>query len=347
MKISEMLKREDFYSISEKTLHDYYGQQDKRTILYVYPKINAITTCKPSKDVKKYLLNEFALRSIVKRILAKSYVRMCLSSSGLLSDRKIVIDAEISDATLIYPCNKKYRIFDFVNKYVGVMAKARFDTHDLVHEIEFRRRTDNPPFVPKIIDSNDCGYRESIIDGSPLARISDHKEFLTLKEEAYQELRKYYQKYDSIVDAKEYILELQNRISLLMGVKSNNVHFLNDLVQILSVFACEFEKITIGFSHGDLQAGNIWVTNGERKIYIIDWESWGTRSVWYDYDTLFNDLRPGGISCYLNKDIAKNQKAVVLLEDIIFQLNELNSLPLNYGNAKFLNYIQRIHDWLD
>ena len=71
MKIDAMVIRENFYSINEKTLENYYknvfGQDLKISTgkpldfskIVIYPKINAIVTRTPSKKVLKYVFSEF------------------------------------------------------------------------------------------------------------------------------------------------------------------------------------------------------------------------------------------------------------------------------------------------
>ena len=86
---------------------------------------------------------------------------------------------------------------------------------------------------------------------------------------------------------------------------------------------------------------NIWVENGSDKLYIIDWESWSLRSLWYDRATLYEDLRrTDGIAQY-----AKRRDLVhttVLLEDVIFRLTELTTLPYDYGCKEFDAYIKTL-----
>ena len=73
MKIDAMREREDFYSINEKTLEDYYNKVFAYDLkistcnasvfkhVFVYPKINAIVTRFPSRKVLKYIFAEFRI----------------------------------------------------------------------------------------------------------------------------------------------------------------------------------------------------------------------------------------------------------------------------------------------
>ena len=74
MKISFMLKREDFYKINENTLEKYYQNSKNEKRLYIYPELNAIVTARPSKMVRNYLYTEFRVSgSPLKRLLVRIY----------------------------------------------------------------------------------------------------------------------------------------------------------------------------------------------------------------------------------------------------------------------------------
>ena len=101
------------------------------------------------------------------------------------------------------------------------------------------------------------------------------------------------------------------------------------------------ETITITLSHGDLQPGNVWVDK-DGKIFIIDWESWNQRSIWYDKAVMFGNIRSKGLSEYIKSNDINTQTAIVCLEDIIFRLTELYNLPLDYGEKDFNIYIKSL-----
>lgn len=345
MKISYMLKREDFYNINEKTLQKYFVKNEGKTSLYIYSHLNAIVTISPAKEVKDYLLCEFSVRSnVIKRLLVATYVKLCLCSRGLLASKKICVDAIVKNNVLIYPCNRKYRIFDFDMRVVDVVIKDGFCNDNLLHEIEFRNRKNLPAFVPNMVSVVEEGYREAIIDGKPLARIEEKYEIY--RDDAYKQFLAFALEKGRAVNAKEYARQLANTIGKLAIKKVERKELLSKVVMKLRDFVKEQEEIALCFSHGDLQPGNIWVENGSGKIYIIDWESWGERSVWYDKSTLYYELRMG-VEKYLQKEININEKIVVLLEDLVFQLNELNNLPLDFGKEQFDVYLDKLDSWLE
>ncbi len=343
MKISEMLLREDFYEINKETLTKFFGEGANGETLYIYPQLNAIITKRPSKEVKSYLYNEYKVRgNFIKALIVKVYVFACLNSYGLLAQRKINIPNEMTAKKLIYPCNKKYRIFDFEDNTVSVIPKCGFPTRDLEREIEFRSNN-QASFIPGLASFSEKKYTENIIDGLPLARITDN--FESRCEQAVATLEKYAEKTENIFEknSKEYLVELKNQIEKFKNKESKNFdkNALDSVVSELAEFV-EDESITLTLSHGDLQPGNVWIDkNG--KIFIIDWESWNQRSVWYDRAIMFENIRSKGLGEYLKSNPKTTKTAIVCLEDIIFRLNELFNLPFDYGEKEFDTYIKSLN----
>lgn len=346
MKISQMLEREDFYTINKRTLEKYWLEQvndAEKTNLYIYPHLNAIVTSAPTKEILEYLLCEYSIRSsIIKRLLIKLYVYISLKSKGILASKMLAINAHIENDMLIYPCNKKYRIFNFKRKTVSVIVKDGFSDSDLRHEIAFRSREDLPSFVPEFVCSDEHSYEETIIDGRPLARISDG--FEEYRNQAYKLLKQYGDSQTETRNANEYARILADNIYQLLEYKAHNKEIVNEIVERLLEVIPDSREVQLTFSHGDLQPGNIWVENKNDHIYIIDWESWGIRSEWYDYDILYHNLRPDGLSKYFSIYVPEMRRAIVLLEDLIFQLKELNSLPKDFGQENFEAYCNQLQE---
>lgn len=344
MKITEMLQRENFYQINRDTLAAYYGNRGTKGRLYIYPKLNAIVTKHPSKAVMQYLLTEYEVRgSAAKRLAVQTYVRLCLNSFGLLADKHVELKHCATPDTLIYPCNRKYRIFDFARQTVAVQIKAGFPTEQLKHEIAFRTRENIPDFVPTVVAHSELGYTEQIIDGRPLARISEG--FAQYSQEAYALLKAYASGFNETLTGNDYAGKLREQA---MEMACETMPSIEPLLDALCGIVAAQPRIVTTFSHGDLQPGNIWVENGTNKLFIIDWESWGIRSSFYDKATLFDGLRPGNIQNYLNKTgIPADEKAVVLLEDLIFQLEEYHSLPGEFGLDRLRQYVEQVINWTD
>lgn len=345
MKISFMLKREDFYSINQKTLEKYYATSQSKKRLYIYPELNAIVTARPSKTVRQYLYTEFRVNgSFLKRLLVRLYATALLNSRGLFAAKSVVLNTDANRDTLIYPCNKKYRIFDFRKNEVSVLGKDGFPTDDLAREIDFRTHN-SADFVPGLVRSSEQGYSEIIIDGCPVARTGQG--MTALCDEAFAIWSEYIAPDVRQLSAEEYakmlneqFLSLKVRVQAL-GKQVNYTQLDQLCEELLCILRTAQGQVPVGLSHGDLQAGNIWVENKTDKLYIIDWESWKNRSTWYDRAVLYEGLRrTDGLAEYSKcRDFLHT---TVLLEDIIFRLTELTTLPLDYGCAEFDAYINTI-----
>lgn len=347
MKISYMLRREDFYSINEKTLAEFFGSgNSKKTTLHIYPHLNAIITANPSKKVKEYIYTEYSVNgSIIKKLLVWGYTRLCLNSFGILASRKITLPAEISSHTLIYPCNRKFRIFDFDKNEVSVITKHGFPKNSIHNEISFRTSCERSEFILPVCNYTEDTYSEKIIDGIPLARIETDRE--KLEKEALSMWQKYSGNSKKTVPSAEYAKALQSKIDLLMEkIIANKPDVEADTAKavighFISRLQSAEDEIEIIQSHGDLQAGNIWVENSTGKIYIIDWESVDTRSVWYDEAVLYDDIRkPHCFEAFAKADNVKH--TAVVLEEIIYRMNELCELPEDYGTGDFNIFIKKL-----
>lgn len=345
MKISFMLKREDFYKINRTTLEKYYQNSATEKRLYIYPELNAIVTARPSKTVRQYLYTEFRVNgSFLKRLLVRLYATVLLNSGGLLAAKSLRIKTDADKDTLIYPCNKKYRIFDFKNNRVSVVVKDGFPKENLTSEVTFRREN-QAEFIPGLLSGDENGYTEAIIDGCPVARTGQR--VTALSERAFAVWGDYILPYTRQIPGPEYADMLLKRIEQLKRClqemnKPVDYRALDtrcaDLVKVLQ---SERDSVPVSLSHGDLQPGNIWVENATDKLYIIDWETCENRSIWYDAAVLYEGLRRSdGFAKYARqRDLIHS---TVLLEDVIFRLTELTALPYDYGCAEFDGYIKAI-----
>ena len=233
-------------------------------------------------------------------------------------------------------------MFEFDKNQVSVFGKDGFPTDDLLREISFRRSYE-ASFVPCILKSDADGYTEQIIDGSPVARMGQKTK--PLCDRAFDIWSEYIKPHTKEIPAAEYAGMLAQKLEELEKRAAGNgknikTAALQSLTKaLLAVLLEEDALIPVSLSHGDLQAGNIWVENGTEKLYIIDWESWQNRSIWYDQATLYENLRrTDGIAAYAKQTDLIH--ATVLLEDILFRLTELNSLPHDYGCGEFDTYIK-------
>ena len=346
-----MLLREDIYGICEETLKTYY--QTKKTVqtkLYIYPHLNAIITKHPSRNVKKFLYTEYRVNaSIIKKIAVWLYTRLLMNTSGLFASRTMVLDSDANCDTLIYPCNRKIRIFDFKKGIVTVEVKCGFPTESLRNEITFRLEN-AADFIPAIECWSGRGYTERIIDGYPLARAGRNTR--SLSEKAFEMWDAYIEPSARYVESSEYVNDLNSQINSLFEKenvvrKHVDIETSKEVISLLftKLYRCE-KKIKIVKSHGDLQPGNIWVQNDNEEIVIIDWETFAERSALYDRAMLFDNLRSeNGVPNYLER-YQDTASFFVVLEEIVLRLNELNGLPGTDGAEAYNLFISKICSYL-
>ena len=357
MKISEMLQREDFYDILPRTLNRYASflgiaqgsvvVKDKGTEadMYVNEKLNAIISAKPSKNVKDYLKTEYAVNgSALRKLMVNAYLTAGTTMVRRLSQRGLALKSSLPlNDSLIYPCNKKIRLFDFASGMVYTVLKDGFPDIYIKRETEFRQNTD-AAFVPKITKSGEGCYSETIIkNGRPLARIQDEA-FVEQKKKESLDFLLSLTKEREYISAKVYLAQLKDRCmamlaskegfdgeSIVSGIFDGMNDGLND---------CEIELVS---SHGDFQPGNIWIDK-EGMIVIIDWETVKKRSPFYDYAALFLRLRNhGGLQNFCNRVLENNYLKsidgcnvdtvlrIVLAEELEYQTEELISFPGSMG----------------
>ena len=302
-----MIMREDFFSICNITIEEYFKHvhnlvvclsQESRfrgdNVFMVYPHINAIVTRRPSSGVIDFLHEEFSLNTgRIRRVAAKVYVWLALRSLGILSQRCFALSLQIEglDSLLVYPCNKKIRFFWFQNGLVDVFVKHGFSLTGLHRDIAFRRDHAECSFVHPIIDDGPNWYREDIVDGYSLARckagsLKDdcrHQVLECLKELQMEDMR--------LESSGSYARKLYKMTSDLISevcVEKKLPLPHEDLLELIRCLKTAIDQqipyeIPVSTSHGDLQEGNIWIRRCDNSVLIIDWETWSQRSVWYDY----------------------------------------------------------------
>jgi len=379
MKIDEMLKREDFFCILQSTLNDHFTKINSQVaitasncknsyVLYTFDKLNAIISEQTSKQVKEFLKTEYAVEgTLFRKLLVNVYLKAALQTRGLLSNKvklylKGVNKNEIQHI-LIYPCNKKIRIFNFDNNEIDVVSKTGFPSDSIKKEIEFRTKYKSPHIEP-IIDHGDNWYRERIIDGTPLARINNlSEEYINLKRKSLDIMYSIAGPYRRSINASDYlsdtIQKIRNLTETAIIYLPSIQHTLDQILKFLNKKLTEFEaSISLTLSHGDFHHGNIWHEKTKNNLIIIDWETCDLRTEWYDAVTLFGGLREiNGIKHLLkniynsdNHELAKligeknfhHKIFLVLLEDLLFRANDVKTSTIDIGVVEFDNYCRRL-----
>lgn len=363
MKFSDMLLREDFWKILEDTLQDntsYIGaigdvsvvDKNEDCTLYANAQLNAIMSVHPSKTVVDYLKTEYNVTgSLLRRMMVKGYLFAATTFVKRFSQKGINVefDANINkDDILIYPCNKKIRLFDFGKGMVYTMLKRDFPSLYIDRETKFRLEH-KASFIPEIVESGKGCYSEKIINGMPLARINNPAFVARCKEEAYKKVISLTPA-DYTINACEYIQQLKT--TCLEQLKQKPAFKDADIVACIfdSLFEVQpNEKLSLVISHGDFQPGNIWWDKDREQIVIIDWETVKLRSRFYDHAALYYNLRRDGteqqvidslkasshIKAFTPMCSSASVAKIVMAEELAYQTEELISFPGEIGIKEY------------
>ena len=369
MRIKEMILREDFYNILKNTMVNYYHEVEGREVIFSYEKIEGqsliinttlgfISTFPAPTGLRTFLLSEYNVRGSLLSYIAGKAIALLLSIIPQIrqSKRCYLSPAMVRDNEFIYPQNRTIRVFDYNSMQVDCILKAGFTSKYFKNQLDFRNKY-HYDFLNPIVASGDSWFREKILLGHPLARVVNNKLYEYAVNRAISELSLLVEDTKETVDAKEYFKTLLQQIRTKMQEASNQKgistnYLVNEMTNTIEKKGCLIKEIEICLSHGDFQGGNIWVDK-KNKVWIYDWETVGKRSVWYDVSVLkFSLRRSYGWNTFWNSadiemiraydSVAERSsseietiKLIVALEDILFYLDDLMELPLDWGKEIF------------
>lgn len=381
MGFQALLTREDFYGILKNTLQRYYTQRYGHSIevgyepkpgaaeLIMNPRLGMIFLPCPPRMPRKYLYRSYNIRgNVVKNIAAQAFVFLSTHSRILFTmPRKLYIYPAdmVKRDTMICYLNRSIRVFDFEEGKTVSIQKETFTSKFFQNQLQFRKDT-KYDFIPLITTCGDNWFEENILEGKSLARETDKDKFTAGEHQALTSILELAKETREQADSKAYIAEIiESSSQFLTGAKDTKgittfkkaTEYLNLLSTVLAQAP---EKIPIAESHGDLQAGNIWL-EGE-KAWIIDWETHAKRSIWFDVTTLvFGTRYYGGIrtlTSKLKEDGLKETMlhgqqcdwnaslmvALFLLEDLLFYLEDMMELPGQGGKDSFDIYMNELSE---
>lgn len=330
MGYNDFFIREDVYQILKDTISLYYHievsfvakvtktNNHNLEIFYCIPKLNSIFHSRIDKrELKKYLKNNMiGNQNFFVQLLLKLYINIAIYFPYLFSDKIMLINSNKINSYLIYPGNKRIKIIDFSKNTVTNILKNGFSDKWFLNDFNFRSSS-NRYYVNKTHKISNISYYERLLHGKPLARLNNRfQNFHT--DEVIQIIKdmQYEIKHILICD---YIESLCNDINSLVTNDHNIINNITELINnIKKYFSDKTYHICITFSHGDLQKGNVFV--GETELYILDWETYSTRSCVYDLLIYLYNLR----------------NSYNLLDNMMFMLNDenINFKSFNWVGSK-------------
>jgi hypothetical protein len=372
------MEREDFFPIFFRTIKKYYLEVFKEEIeidfsdkkecnLIIRPFLSSATAPTISSKARSFFYSEWNVRNSIIKYWVTKFGVFFLTHSGkafsLFTFRMTPEDA-VTNNLVIAPNNRSIRFFDYGAGTVGCMIKEGFTKKYFTNQLEFRKKYQYPFMLPMIKWGADW-FVEPILSGHPLARVTNEKIYQKGIADALDGVAQLAADTLEYVDARTYAAELLLKITTLAkkAVTEKKITQAVTTIRIAEEAVECIQKciyiVPTCMSHGDFQGGNIWIDNNE-KTWLYDWETAGRRSVWYDSAVLCYSLRreygwqslaeakdPSELlSCDTKKQYTSEEfrsiKHLILLEDIIFYLEDMLELPEDWGASIYDSFISRI-----
>lgn len=379
MGIDDMIKREDFYKILQETIIDYYFKVRHLKVRCSYEPFDGgeelrmfyfgsmVCRARKPKGARGYLNAELNIRnSLWKYIAGKMMVHYLMMTKTKYSPGIVFLtEGILGKNEIISPQNRSIRFYNFGTSTVDCIIKKGFTDKYFNNQIEFRKKY-NYNFMVPMIDSGDGWFREPLLRGHPLARVTGKKKYqkgIDTVVHDIQILAKDTLEYKSL---QEYVPELLAKAKQLteQAKQVKSITTYDKCIALLGFVEMGLSEVSMEIptcvGHGDLQTGNIWM-NRDGKILIYDWETAGRRSVWYDSITLLYSLRriygwkqfmtdeKPTLALVCDPNINRTQeeysiiKLIVLLEDYLFLIEDMMELPEDWGGKIFDGNINRIY----
>ena len=384
MGFNALFEREDVLTILKDTLEAYYKQVCKAEIKFEYsdkysknsfiliPKLGMIMRSFPCKEIRTHYYKAYNIRgNIIKNVGAKILIFAATHSKKSFSMKKylnVIPNDIINSKTIFSVCNRTLRIYDYENgKTVSIKKNTFSDTYFEKHlSFRIKHRYD---FIPPIFSYGENWFEEKIIDGVMLARTTNQYDYNNAVLKSIENMKRIADDTILHIDAKKYVFDLFKKVkNSLINAKNNKlIEFYEYANKYINYLKNQFNNVSSTIptviTHGDLQGGNILVSKD--NLWIIDWETNGRRSSWFDIITIKYSTRYyGGIKKLIQNSISADIKkeillfndcsleirkiiAIFLLEDIDFYLDDINELPGLSGKVSFNNYMKEISeiDW--
>lgn len=380
MGIKEMLYREDFYNILRDTIIKYARVVLGKNICCEYTPFEGsepwlvnrllgfVSRSPVPSGVGVYMKSEYNIRgSFFKNLIGKVAVYIITKHPEIGSSRIVYVSSGVFKPNVfIVPQNRSIRFYDYETMKVDCIVKTGFTNTYFDNQTSFRK-ANHYDFLNPMLMSGEDWFQESILKGHPLARTTDTSLFEKGKEAAFQYLKSLATDTLEWKPIKEYVSLLKEELLVKIDRAKKSKSIIETeaairLIEKASALELKYNQdIPTCISHGDFQSGNIWI-EPTGKTLVYDWETVGRRSVWYDSATLYYSLRrafgwskmledkttDGLYKCIPDTvKIEMDRKTiigVVLLEDILFYLDDMLELPDNWGSEIFDKFIRVIKE---
>lgn len=373
-----MLTREDFYKILRDTIIDYARAVLQKDIKCEYEPfedseawcINAalgfVARTPVPKGVRTYMKSEYNVRgSIVKNVIGKIAVDVITTIPSIGTTKNVYVSrGTFVPSIFIVPQNRSIRFYDYERMMVDCIIKSGFTSKYFNNQIDFRS-TYNYDFLNPMLANGDGWFREKVLLGHPLVRTTDKVLFEKGTEKALYYLKVLAKDTIEMTAVRSYVESMKRDAirKTALAKEKKGIQEAGATLQLLDIAERLAKIITTDIptciSHGDFQSGNIWIEPSGNTV-VYDWETAGRRSIWYDSATLCYSIRrafgwesmtgdmsgSGFMKCVPDEIDARMDRrgiiGVLLLEDILFYLDDMLELPNDWGRDSFDGFIARL-----
>ena len=237
MRLSDMLLREDFYGILANTVTEYSRLVHKRKALFSYKKadntekliingkLGFVSRFPAPSGLRKFMLAEYNIRgSRVKYLVGKmaALAVSTLPQIGKLRNAYISKGA-LGKNTFISPQNRSIRFFDYGAMTVDCIIKSGFTSKYFANQLAFRKQY-HYDFMLPLLDSGDTWFREPILTGHALARVTDEAQYKKAMQDALSGIAQLAKDTMVYEGSAEYVQLLQTKILTLLAEAEERKH---------------------------------------------------------------------------------------------------------------------------
>jgi len=320
VKIQQLLQREPFGDILEKTLSKFLSYQFGREYRVIWRRREPFSSrrCRVAASGETWYCNPylnaiFSARAdaAVLRAIRKEYIRtpfgyrrypqwvyVNVATHPITAPFFATYVLEIRpplpgrNSTLILGGNNRIRLIDLDKQRTWDILKFGFDPAPMIAELKVRRSPGHWPFPALRATAEDGTWYESdYIPAISLNRLNREQDRTRLLASALRMLGQWLDQTSTMSTTMSYACRLVEEIHELsrrgvlfsIGDQEMIQEWLAAAVEILSAVDGDEElAVELAWGHGDFQDGNILVDAGSR-VWIVDWEHARQRQLPYDY----------------------------------------------------------------
>lgn len=363
MRISILENREDFHKILSETLREWSftgdALKEKPRKFYINKYLNFIAHPDLPEEYFSNLVSEYGTSTTMwKSLVHKTYVKLAVKKSlrKIFSHKSTELPQRYTES-LILGGNHRLRLIQKGLDSSLIVLKKGEDRNFISNDISLRTGIDLD-YAPTVINYGSDWLEEAYVKGLPLNRIKDFAAKETIVEKILSEHFNHLIRPSLVTLSVEEYLELNNEKlnQKLFDYKLKiNKNAQTEIRNIFIAIASKLEdkEISISWSHGDFQEGNVLVNNGRYKV--IDWEAANKRFWLYDAFVFLGKIREHGnfkdailrfgVLAQSKNDLFKlppDWQELLMIEEILYNVNEDCSPNYYQSGLKALHVTEQI-----